>query len=282
VSDLYLATVVVGVLGLAGFLLTFHFGRRVSRRTGTIVCGAIVALVIAHVAFVSDRLWVTRVLPLASIPILGTALLVIAVGALAGMAWRVIPGHVVRRGLLIVPLVAICLHRVIAAVFVAQPAPLSDRWKGDVALQTSAATCSPAAAATLLRAHGIDASESEMAALCLTSDRGTTVHGLYRGLKLKTAGTPWDIEGFHLDVAGLRALTGPSILTVRLDWGPGIDPRYERLWGWTPGVAHSVVCYGFTSDGKVNIGDPGVGKEQWNASDLHVLWHGEGLRLVTR
>ena len=153
-------------------------------------------------------------------------------------------------------------------------------------VQTTPATCSPAAAATLLRAHGIAATEAEMAALCLTRERGTAALGLYRGLKLKTAGTPWDVEVFHTDPAGLRALVpaGPAILTVRFDPGPGIDPRYEQLWGWLPGVQHTVVVFGFTAaaDGKVEMGDPVAGREHWSAKDLSVLWHGEGMRLVKR
>jgi ABC-type bacteriocin/lantibiotic exporter with double-glycine peptidase domain len=188
----------------------------------------------------------------------------------------------VRRGLLIVPLVAICLHRVLSPAFARPPTPLADRWKGAVALQTSPATCSPAAAATLLRAHGIAAKESEMATLCLTGERGTTSHGLFRGLKLKTANTPWDVEAFQMNEARLRKLDGPAILTVRLDPSPAVDPRYQRLWGWTPGVAHSVVFLGFTNDGKVDVADPAIGAEQWSAKDLHVLWHGEGLRLFVK
>jgi hypothetical protein len=122
-----------------------------------------------------------------------------------------------------------------------------------------------------------------MARLCLTTDRGTPDLGVYRGLKLKTAGTSWDVAYFRGDVRTLRGSTGAALLTVRLDPGPGVDPRYEQLWGWTPGVSHTVVFFGFTPDGdKVEMGDPGVGREHWSAKDLHVLWRGEGLRLVKR
>ena len=122
-----------------------------------------------------------------------------------------------------------------------------------------------------------------MARLCLTTDRGTTNHGLYRGLRLKTAGTPWNVESFRTDSAGLRGFSGPALLVVRLDTGSAVDPRYEKLWGWTPGVSHTVVFFGFSDGGtKTEMGDPGVGREQWSARDLHVLWHGEGLRLVRR
>ena len=48
-------------------------------------------------------------------------------------------------------------------------------------------------------------------------------------------------------------------------------------------MSHTVVFFGFAEDGqKIEIGDPAVGREHWSARDLHVLWHGEGLRLVKR
>ena len=108
------------------------------------------------------------------------------------------------------------------------------------------------------------------------------MHGLYRGLRLKTDGTPWKVEVFRGDVAALRAWPGPAILSVRLDRGGGVDPRYERLWGWTPGLNHTVVFYRFRGDGKADVGDPSVGREHWRAEDVRVLWHGDGMRLVSR
>ena len=71
----------------------------------------------------------------------------------------------------------------------------SERWDElGTCLQTTDYTCSPACAATLLKKYGIAATEQEMAELCLTR-RGTSWQGLYRGLKLKTAGTDWDVAG---------------------------------------------------------------------------------------
>jgi hypothetical protein len=51
--------------------------------------------------------------------------------------------------------------------------------------QTSADTCSAAASATLLRAHGIETTENEMARLAFSKrNRGTHPLGLYRALKI--------------------------------------------------------------------------------------------------
>jgi hypothetical protein len=281
-NDLYLAIGIVVCVSVGALLLALLVAKNVSRRTATLLCVLVVGLIVAHVKWVSDRAWVSRVLPASSVIILGNALPPL-VAALAGLAWRLIPGHAVRRGLLLLPLVALCGVRSFAPAFASPPPLAGNRWRHEVCIQTSPATCSAAAAATLLRAHGIDTTEAEMVRLCLTGARGTAAHGLYRGLKLKTAGTPWDVEVFDTDTAGLRA-RAPSvcILTVRLDATAGIDPRYEQLWGWTPGVRHTVVFFRFTDDGKVEMGDPAVGREHWSAKDLHVLWHGEGVRLVPR
>jgi hypothetical protein len=45
-----------------------------------------------------------------------------------------------------------------------------------------------------------------------------------------------------------------------------------------------VVFFRFDDDagGKVEMGDPAIGRENWSARDIGVLWHGEGLRLVRR
>jgi hypothetical protein len=281
-TDIYLSIGAVGVLATLALVLSLHFGRLLPRRAATLGCTAVVGLIVLHAFYVSDRLWLARLIPFSGAPVLGNAMLVIAVGALAGLAWRVIPGHAGRRTVLIATLLGVTLFRAIGPALGRPPDGLMNRWKHSVALQTSPATCSPAAAATLLREHGITATESEMAALCLTTPRGTTALGLYRGLKLKAAGTSWDVEPFQLDPAGLRKLDGPAVLNVRLDRGRGVDPRYERLWGWTPGVSHTVVFLGFADDGKVDIGDPAIGREQWFEGDLRVLWHGEGLRLVPK
>lgn len=281
-NDLYFAIAIIGLVSLGTLLLAVYIGARVSRKIATTLCVVVVGLIVAHVLWVSDRPWVARALPVSSVIVLGSALPPL-VAMLAGLAGRLMPGNVARRGVLLAALVVICGFRSLGPLFASPLPETGDRWRHGVCLQTSPATCSAAAAATLLRVHGIAATEAEMARLCLTRERGTAAHGLYRGLKLKTAGTPWDVEVFDTDSAGLRAIApAAAILTVRLDPAPGIDPRYEQLWGWTPGVQHTVVFFGFTDDGKVEMGDPAAGREQWTAKDLGVLWHGEGMRLVKR
>lgn len=280
--DIYVGIAVIGVLSLAALLASLHVAKRASRPAVLIACGMIVAFLIAHKYFVSDQLWVARVLPFSNVMVLGNPL-PIAVATLAGFAWHHIPGRAVRKIALLLPLIALCAYRSIAPLTFPMPAMLDERWRDGVCLQTSLSTCSAAAAATLLREHGIGATESEMASLCLTSEKGTTSLGLYRGLAIKTAGTSWKVETFHADTPRLRSMSGPMILPVRFDRRPGIDPRYARDWGWLPGVSHHIVFFKFSQDGeKCEMGDPSVGRENWSARDIGVLWHGDGIRLVKR
>src|SRR5687767_14683261 len=125
--DIYLALALMGGLSVLALVLTLAIGRHTSRRTATLLCAVIIAFVIAHVLLVSDRLWVTRVMPLSSVIVFANPLPV-AAAALAGLAWRAIPGGVVRRAALLTILAALCVHRTLLPVFRREPELLGDRW----------------------------------------------------------------------------------------------------------------------------------------------------------
>lgn len=278
--DLYGAIAVVGAASVALFFL----GIRAALRAGRPVVAALALLacgvVVAFASVLRDSLAMTRVFPFSGAIVLANWLPP-AVSFLAGLAWGRSGGGAGRKAVLVVPLIGLCVYQSYKFLWEGVP-PLDGRWKDGVCRQTSADSCSAAAAATLLKAHGIDATEAEMARLCLTRAGGTPMLGLYRGLKLKTRGTAWEVRPFRGDVASLRAGRGPVLLSVRLDARPGVDPRYANSWGWAPGVAHTVVFYGFRPDGKVEVGDPSVGREHWRVRDLEVLWHGEGIQMETQ
>ena len=245
-----------------------------------------------------DLRWAT-VLPWAGLPVAANLYLPLA-GFLAGLAWATIPGSARRKARSVGPLVVITSYLSLGYLFM--PAPhCSEIWMDTVCLQSSKVTCSAAAAATLLRAHGIAATEGEMASLCLTRRSGTSQLGLYRGLALKTRGTAWRVEVFQGDLDKLRGLfgtgpgaaimpeladgepaSGPVILFVGLPRNAPLDHRYVDEWGWIPGVHHAVVCDGFAGDGRVIMGDPSVGPECWLEQGVQDLWQGRGLRLVPR
>jgi hypothetical protein len=260
--------------------MSYRVGRRRSRWVAIGLILFAVAGLILNVAYFRHSLWPATILPFSNLIVLSDPnpeLVAILIGAAAAL----MPGSLPRRSVLLVPLAVLCLWASYAPVL-RDPPRLRNYWRGGVCRQTSSASCVPAAAATLLASYGIPASETEMARLCLTTDEGTSVRGLYRGLLLKTRGTPYTVEPFKGTLDDLQKLSSPVILTVRLDPGPGIDPRYSREWGWAPGVAHSLVFFCCREDGRFEIGDPAVGREFWFSDAMKTLWHGEGVRLVKR
>jgi hypothetical protein len=279
--DLYLAMAVV----LAASALLGWIGMAASRWLPYWVLVFLIAAVIAGVAILRlqpNRLWLGGLLPFSSLIVLGNITLP-AVVLVCGMAFGRMRGSALRRGAVLAPLVLLAGYDLVRPML-SSPPPLGRMWKDGVCRQTSSESCSAASAATLLHAAGIETSEREMADLCLTRENGTSAAGIYRGLKLKTAGCGLRVEAFHCDIARLRDLAAqtPVLLTVELRKGAHVDPRYERDWGWTPGVAHTVVLFHFLPNGRIEIGDPDVGQETWNIEALRVLWHGDGIRIVRK
>lgn len=277
VAGIAIMAVATLMLGTAGLWI----GRHHSRRRTTLLLALTVGFMLIFARSLLDSGWMLRLLPFSNAIVLANWQLP-ATGLVTGLAWHLLPRPVWRRCLVILPLAALGIWRFYGPLGGDKP-NIRNRWSGDVCLQSSFSSCTPAAAATLLRAAGIEASEAEMSELCLTRNRGTTFHGLYRGLKLKTVGTPWRVEVVPADLRILRSLDGPVLLNVGLPRNPtGIDPRYQQNWGWTPGTSHSVVLLGRLPAGKIEMADPAYGREEWNDSALDTLWRGQALRLVER
>ncbi|WP_233148644.1 peptidase C39 [Rhodopirellula sp. MGV] len=202
----------------------------------------------------------------------------------AGCAWQ-LPDTPRWRRVLFASLLAASSFAIILwpmlSIAIRPPEPGHNYWKDGVAMQTSWANCSPAAAATLLNAEGIAVSEADMVPLCLTDSDGTPTLGLYRGIKLVA-----EANGRRAEVidATLQQLLDenawPALLAVELPYGTE-DRRYADQWGWIPGMGHSVVVLGRAPGGgsSLVIGDPSRGIELWGEDDLRVLWHGNGIRL---
>jgi Peptidase C39 family len=151
-------------------------------------------------------------------------------------------------------------------------------------MQTTRYTCSAASAATLLKAYGIEATEQEMAELCLTRE-GTSWMGLYRGLTLKTTGTVWKVEVVECSPTELFQLANrPMIIDVGLPSNANPHSILTRENGWTPGVSHSVVLWGPQPNQRMLISDPmpTIGREEWHPSMLQLLYRGRALRIVER
>lgn len=160
------------------------------------------------------------------------------------------------------------------------PPPGRELVSQSVVLQSSWATCSPAAAATLLHQEGIPISEREMIPLCLTDGSGTPSLGLYRGVKLVADSHGRRVSVPSLSVDQLLANDDwPLLLTVKLPQTGVEDSRYEDQWGWIPGMGHTVVALHRISKDELRIADPAVGIETWHRDDLEVLFHGSAIRV---
>lgn len=280
--DIYIGIAVIAAVSAGLVLLALKIGARVSTTAQDFIALGTVGAIVVYINVLQESAALAAVLPFSNLIVIGNWFP--PLGAfLAGLAWKRIPGSRPRRTFFVCLLAGVSLYSAYARFMGELPAS-SDSWRYGICLQTSEYSCSAACAATLLKAHGIDATEAEMESLCFTrSGKGTTWYGLFRGLKLKTAGTAWDVQIFKCTLDELRAKSGgPAILSVRLDPHPGIDPRYERKWGWTPGMQHAVVLFEFKSGSKAAMGDPSVGRENWSIGALEELWHGEGMRLVRR
>ncbi len=255
--------------------------RRITGIPRTLLVATLVALVLTFAIKVQGHLVLAQWLPFSNVILVGN-LTMLGAACFGGivLGWRPLPiwrRFLFAAGIWGAGLVAL-LHQMPW-----DPPPPGNEWIDEVCIQSNRASCSACAAATLLSYHGIPTNEAEMMRLCLTGSGGTPSLGLYRGLKLKTAGTPHEVEVFQSDVESLlNSDELPAILLVKLELGAEVDPRYEEEWGWIPGLGHAVVYYGRSGDDRIMIGDPSVGRERWTIDDLRVLWQGEGLRIRPR
>lgn len=283
--DLYLGLFISLAISTVLFFLAYRWGKSASVRMGNLLTTALVLLLVLYIRDLWNSESVAQLLPYSNLIIIGNWL-VPTVAILGGLAWHRLPGKFFRKSILVGSMLAVAGYSLVHPLRGEVP-QCDNLWENGVCLQSTNASCSPASAATMLRAYDIPATEQEMAQLCLTRLSGTHWKGLYRGLKLKTAGTPWDVEiftGATIDDLRMKAEYGPIILTVGLPWNIGPASSYEREWGWIRGVSHSVVLFKFWSSEVANIGDPSVsdGRENWTEHDLRVLWQCRGIRLVPR
>jgi len=279
-GDIYLGLLVLAVLSAAMFGAGRAIGRRVSSRAANGLSLFAVTALLAYIGWVWDKTWLVGLLPFSNLIVLGNWFPLEA-GFLGGLAFSQCAMPAWRRGL---TAVVLQLAGVVVVLFpLMGVAPrCGHSWSEGICLQTTKETCSAASAATLLKLHGIDTTEQEMADLCLTRG-GTNWMGLYRGLKKKTAGTEWDVQVLAGSAKDLRSLNSPAILSVGLTHEAQPDRFYQTELGWRPSLRHSVVLLRFVTD-LVEIGEPTLdaGLERWTEEELQQLYLGQGMRLVRR
>ena len=277
-TDLIVGALILAALSLAAFFFTVRLAARLPPRA----CDGIAALVLILLGFyvrdVWDNIILARWLPFSNLIVVGNGF-PLAMAVLAGLAWNRVPPPTIRK----LGIVSLLLGASVYAVyfpFLGQVPVCSDTWQDGVCRQTTPATCSAASAATLLRHHGIPATEQEMAELCVTR-RGTSWLGLYRGMKLKTAGTEWDVEVISGDLSEVAVSgSGGAILFLRLTAAVAErNPVFEAN-GWIAGTSHAAVLFGIDPRGMFLMGDPSVGLELLPMEDLKQLYEGRGMRMI--
>jgi hypothetical protein len=281
--DLYLGLAIMLALAVVVFGTVASVSQRLSSRQLTWLAVAIVLVMGAYAHWLWHNPAMARWLPVSNLVIVGNWFPWFLF-ALGGVVYRMPALSLPRRAGLLCSLALASSYALLCPLLGTEPR-CSERYStwGD-AVQTTDFTCTAASAATLLRAHGIEASEQEMAELCLTR-RGTSWLGLYRGLKLKTAGTPWEVEVVCCPIDGLnRYADRPMLVDVGLPSSGHVDAAFREEFGWSPGTKHSVILNGFSAADRAQVIDPAplVGREEWDAETLALLWRGYGMRLVPR
>jgi len=280
-NDLWIAIAIMSLLSAVAASLV---ATRLYSDTGQLTVLGLAVSAFGMVIFLlygSGQLFWARVIPV-SAAIIYSNLAAIFAALAAGWAWRLPNTPQWRRATLstflsIASVVAILWP--LLSIALRPPPPGGNQWSKGVAKQTSWATCSPAAAATLFRGEGIEVSEAEMIPLCLTDYAGTPTLGLYRGVKLVANRHDRRVRLLDGALPGLVADDDwPVLVSVGLPFGVE-DRRFVEQWGWIPGMRHSVVILGRTTDGNFIVGDPAVGLEIWSKADLDLLWRGVGMRV---
>lgn len=281
-GDLLLALAIVAALALLVFWLTAAAARRLSWWQRN----ALALLIVSAMVLYSRLLWqdtlLAHWLPFSNLIVIGNWF-PLFLAALAGVVIEMRRLALLRRAAVVTTLGGFATFAVVLPLLGQAPRCGEQLTGHGDCRQTTPYTCSAAAAATLLQLHGIDATEQEMAELCLTR-HGTSWLGLYRGLKIKTQGTQWDVELVRCSADEVRSHTDlPMIMEVGLEADSPIDVAFRNEFGWTPGMRHSVILLS-SHDGRLRVLDPSphIGREEWDDESLHLLWRGHGLRLVKR
>ncbi len=255
----------------------------VSRAPSIVLTAAVLAALVILYA-THDRLFWARFLPFSAV-IIWSEVTAVALAVASGAAFRLPNRPSWRRvisGSLLAVLTLGTLYEPLVQRFL-RPVMVTHHWEAEcVCMQTNANTCSAAAGATLLKAHGLDLSEAEMVKLCLTNSHGTPSLGLWRGLSIATSSSHLKPKVIHTDIESLLTQgPWPVALVVGVPRF-GADSGYAKKYGWDPGYRHSIVLFGRCNDAWLGIGDPSAGYARWSDDDLRVLWRGEGIALVER
>ena len=278
-NDLTVAILILGCAILACLLGGFWVGSRGSWSARLSMQLLALLLMVSYACCLWNRPVLTQLIPASSLIILANWLPLwgsFFVGIYAA-------SHIgiYRRSVLSVLALLLCVYSGVAPTLGQPPRCAVDPIQSELHSQTTPHTCSAACAVTVLRLHGIRATENELAKLCLTR-QGTHWLGLYRGLMLKTKGSAWTVavEPFS-DTSLARMGATPCVLSINVDTNC-LKPKSDH--GFKNNVGHSVVCLGPSGPSRVAVFDPSpdFGLEHWDQEIIQAVTSGVVLRLVPR
>jgi hypothetical protein len=278
--DLLMSLAIMTGLTLALVAAGAYLQLRASRRTQQTAILLAVCVMGIYLSCLWNSPLLVSLLPFSSAVILGNWLVPCG-GFLSGVLVFNRGIHPLRRGLLGCSLLLLSAYSLAGPVLGTAPRCANVEFERILEFQTTDTTCSAACAAGLLRLHGIAATEREMASLCLTR-RGTHWLGVYRGLKLKTAGTEWDVVAERLTIPQiLSAGSTPGVLSLSLSGWAASRTEDSALAGL---AGHSVVLLGTRQPGEVAVFDPSpdYGFDVWTEAALCGVDSAIRLRLVSR
>ena len=278
-NDLTVAIIILGCAILACLLGGFWIGSRGSRCSRMSVQLVALVLMVGYITCLWNQPVLTRLMPTSSLiilanwlPLWGSFFVGIYVATQIGTY---------RRAILSVLTLLLCVYSSVAPTLGEPPCCAANLSRSELQSQTTPHTCSAACAVSVLRLHGIEASESELAELCLTRS-GTHWLGLYRGLMLKTEDSAWTVavESFS-ETSFFRLCSTPCVLSVNVDT-KCFGARSDH--GFMKNVGHSVVCLGRSGASRVAVFDPSpdFGVEDWGHDIFRAVKSGVVLRLVPR
>lgn len=278
---------VLSVIGMLILCFTFCMaGAWLQKRGGRVLMVLSLALVTAggaaYMLWIWDRPILARILPYSNAIVLGNWLPV-AAAFFIGVCIQTQSIAFVRRFVLATALGCLCGFSLISPLLGDAPeCGVLDRSGRIFEFQTTRQTCSAACAAGLLRLHGIDATEEELATLCLTRS-GTHWLGVFRGLKIKTDGTEWDVIVEEVTPKQLTHSENPPGVLALTFKPEAAEHSVES--GFVTEVGHTVVCLGTSTKSRtLEVFDPSpdYGFESWNDRILADVQTGILLRLVSR
>ncbi|APZ90997.1 hypothetical protein Fuma_00581 [Fuerstiella marisgermanici] len=281
VNDLATAVLTLIVIGIFAVLAGWQISKRHTERRVHLVAVAALFLMAGYLTHLWNRPVLAQLVPVSSLVILANWLPIWG-SFFAGIYLAMTCVNPWRRGFVGSFALGLCAYSAVQPLLGTGPVCEADSPStADLQFQTTPFTCSAACAASLLRLHGIEATESELAELCLTRE-GTHWMGLFRGLKLKTEDTAWDVSVAAFDRNRLlQRSAAPCVLAVDVDI-TGFEKGVDH--GFCSDAGHSVVYLQRYSDDCITVFDPSpdFGVDHWDHRILKCIKRGVTISLIPR